>query len=197
MGRFTFFRHFLMDPRGVGSVLPSSAALARAMTTGIDFEHDFIVELGCGTGAVTDHIANSIRHPENYLGFEIQQGLHDKLRLRYGHLRIIADNATELDRYLEPRSHPINAVVSSLPFTSLDPRISKAVIDKYTKALAPGGIFRLFLYAHTFRLPRNQRFIHELSQLLSPPTTTLVFQNIPPARVLTFRKPALAIQSKE
>lgn len=196
MGRFTFFRHFLKDPRGVGSVLPSSAALASAMTAGIDFEHDFIVELGCGTGAVTEHIAQSIRHPENYLGFEIQPGLHAKLRLRYGHLRIIADSATELERYLQPQPHPIHAVVSSLPFTSIEPQITKAVIETYSKALAPGGIFRLFFYAHTYRLPRNQELILQLSEILSPPTKTLVLHNFPPARVLTFRKLALPQQTK-
>jgi phospholipid N-methyltransferase len=185
---FVFFRQFLKDPRAVGSVWPSSRFLAEAMTQGIDFDNDFIVELGCGTGAVTSHIAQKLKRPENYLGFEIRRELQSRLRIRFRELRIVAASATELHTYADLSKHPLNAIVSSLPFTSIDKLVSEQILNTYIEALSPGGVFRMFLYAHTISLPRNQRFIEKLSQSLEFSESELIVWNFPPAKVLTFRK---------
>ena len=185
---FVFFRQFLKDPRAVGSVWPSSRHLAEAMTHGIDFERDFIVELGCGTGAVTQHIAKKLKKPENYLGFEIRRELQARLRLRFRDLQIVADSATELHSYVDLSRRPLNAIVSSLPLSSIDRTVSEQILRTYIEALAPGGIFRLFLYAHTLPLPRNQRFLETLSENLKFADSTFVLLNFPPAQVLTFKK---------
>lgn len=189
MKGLTFFRHFLQNPWRVGSIWPSSRYLAEAMTQDIDFEKDFIVELGCGTGAVTGLIAERLSHPGNYLGFEIEPRMHDKLVIRFRELRIIADSATELGKYLPKDRLQISAVISSLPFTTLDPQITQKILTTYLDSLAPGGIFRLFLYLHTAQLPRNRKIIGILSQRLERLPDKIVLENIPPARVITFRRP--------
>jgi phospholipid N-methyltransferase len=189
LGRLAFVKHFIKDPMLVGSVWPSSNALARAMTRGIDFDRDFIVELGCGTGSVTHEIAKNIGHSQNYLGFEIQPELQSRLRTRFPSLQFVADSATELHRHLVPSGRPINVVLSSLPFTTIDQTITRSIISEYSAALAPGGMFRFFLYAQTISLPRNQEFLRLLSGLMIESSRQRVMWNLPPAYVITFRKP--------
>ena len=167
------------------------------MTKGIDWNNDFVVELGCGTGAVTEEIARHLKDHKNYLGFELQPGLQQRLLVRFGSLRIVADDASEIERYLVPQERPIHAVISSLPFTTLDPKISNRILFRYTKALAPGGIFRFFLYTHTVSLPRNKKFIETLGQDLEYIGRQLVAWNLPPAYVLTFRKPETPKQTPQ
>jgi phospholipid N-methyltransferase len=186
---WAFVKHFIKAPSQVGSIWPSSSFLARAMVEGIDWEHDFIVELGCGTGSVTEEISRRLRNPELYLGFEIQAGLQDRLRMRFQSLRIVADSAEQLEKYLGVQGKQVHAVLSSLPFTTLDRELTKRIVSRYVGALAPGGLFRLFLYAHTVSLPRNTKFLHELSTQLVLADKKLILWNLPPAVVMTFRKP--------
>ena len=52
-----FFGKFLRHGTGISSITPTSRTLARAMLDGIDFDRaSVIVELGAGTGAITEQI---------------------------------------------------------------------------------------------------------------------------------------------
>ncbi len=164
------------------------------MTKDIAFDADFVVELGCGTGSMTHHIDAQIANKENYLGFEINRDLHVGLTKRFGSLRIVKDSATELRRYLPEEDQPINVILSSLPFTSLSPALSEQILSLYVDALAPGGLFRMFLYTHTYPMPRNQRFIQHVSQYLELTSVETVWKNFPPAKVVTFQKRSTAAE---
>src|SRR3546814_15819026 len=49
-----YFRRFLKNPVGVASLTPSSPALGRLVAQHVSREDDqYVVELGCGTGAIT------------------------------------------------------------------------------------------------------------------------------------------------
>lgn len=187
-GRMGFFRNFLRNPRSVGSIVPSSSALARAMVRDVDFTASFVVELGCGTGSMTRIINEQLRRKDNYLGFEVNPEMHRSLTKRFHGLNIVGASAAELAQHLPQPDTPVNVIVSSLPFTSLPPYVSLDIIRIHTHALAPGGIFRLFLYAHTFPLPRNQALLRIIQNELMLEKVETVFWNLPPARVITFRK---------
>jgi phosphatidylethanolamine/phosphatidyl-N-methylethanolamine N-methyltransferase len=183
-----FFKHFIKSPHQVGSIWPSSQKLAVAMVKGIDWRKDFVVELGCGTGALTQEIVKHLECQEHYLGFELQPDLQRRLTTRFPGLNIVAASATELHSHLKPNAPPIHAVLSSLPFTTIDREVTQVVIEEYAEALAPGGLFRMFLYAHTADLPKNRRFLEFVAQHLEPEGRELVLWNLPPAYVFTFRK---------
>src|SRR3546814_13904751 len=49
-----YFRRFLKNPVGVASLTPSSPPLGRLVAQHVSREDDqYVVELGCGTGAIT------------------------------------------------------------------------------------------------------------------------------------------------
>lgn len=57
MKSFSFLFQYLLKPRTVGAILPSSTNLAQKMMDGIDFQAaKYIVEYGPGTGVFTDKI---------------------------------------------------------------------------------------------------------------------------------------------
>lgn len=178
----------MRNPRSVGSIVPSSNALARAMVRGVDFETSFVVELGCGTGSMTRVIDERLRRKDNYLGFEVNPDMHRTLTKRFTGLNIVGASAADLTEHLPHPDTSVDVIVSSLPFTLLPPEVSREIISTHTRALAPGGTFRLFLYAHTFPLPRNQALLGLIEKELMLESVETVLWNLPPARVITFRK---------
>jgi len=60
-------------------VAPSSRTLARAMAKGLTIGDDeSVVELGPGTGALTDQIRHILPHDGGYLGIEIEPRFVDR-----------------------------------------------------------------------------------------------------------------------
>ena len=58
-----FFFRYLRNPSGVGAVCPSSRFLARKMVgsaKGVVGKNDVVVELGSGTGAITEFILSEL-----------------------------------------------------------------------------------------------------------------------------------------
>lgn len=54
---FSFVSQYIVKPRTVGAIFPSSKYLAAKMVKDIDFStSSYIVELGAGTGVFTDQL---------------------------------------------------------------------------------------------------------------------------------------------
>ena len=59
MESLDFFRNFIKNPSAVGSLIPSSQALAKLMTTTANVaQADVIVEFGAGTGVFSNFLRN-------------------------------------------------------------------------------------------------------------------------------------------
>lgn len=57
--KLKFFMEFLLNPTKIGSITPSSKALAKGMVNQIERRVDVCIELGAGTGPVTSEIKKS------------------------------------------------------------------------------------------------------------------------------------------
>lgn len=190
-GRFVFA--FLRHPTTVGAVAPSSRVLARAMCVDLQVEPDeLVLEFGPGTGPFTEQISRQLPDPACYLGIELEPAFVRLLRERYPGLNFVTGSAQDSDELLmRVGDKAVRSIISGLPFASLPPVVQDGVIDSVLRLLRPGGVFRTFQYVHAYALPAAVRFRRRMAKLLGPgERSRVVFRNVPPAFVLSWRRPA-------
>src|SRR3989338_3470670 len=147
-GIILFFREVRHNPAAIGAVLPSSKALA----TEIAFQANqmpegFIVELGAGTGSITDALLREGIAPERIIVIERAAKLAAHLQQRYPQLRIIHGDASHLSQLLGEDAPYVGAIVSSLPLLSLPARTVSAIRNQLKRVLKPHTLFIQFTYS--------------------------------------------------
>lgn len=192
-GHRAFFRALRRRPGNVGAVFPSSARLAAAMVADLDLDTSgAILELGPGTGPMTSAIDAQLHDKTRYLGIELDDDLVGHLRQRFPHLAIAHGSAEEASALLSIAGHDgVRAIISGLPFASLPAAVQDGIVDELDRLMGPGVVFRTFQYVHSWPLPQAARFRRRMSsQFGVPHVSRPVLRNLPPALVLTYRRPA-------
>ncbi len=186
-GWFLFVREALANPREIGAVIPSSPALARRMAAEVSFQGgETVIELGAGTGAVTEALLSRGIPPRQIIAIERSPALAELLRERFPKVQIVCGDAAELRRHLRRQVAGSGArsatpasvqVVSSLPLRSLPAPKVKEILHEIHLAIRGHGRWIQYTYALTQRrLPASFRLLH----------SHVVWQNVPPARIDVF-----------
>jgi len=178
-----FVEAFLREPLAVGSLWPSSPALARAVVDSCEFRPgDTVVELGPGTGAFTELLLERLDGRGRLLALEISPTNIEVLRRRFPPCRVIHDSAENLPRHLG--RHRADCIISGLAWGNMMPRVQDRILEAIWKSLSSGGQFVAFAYAHAFCLPTSLRFRRLLFQNFARvETTPTVWRNLPPAYI--------------
>lgn len=171
-----FLRRFVEFPRQVGSVMPSSRYLTRAVMDRIDWEETrCLAELGAGTGVFTRAIIRNLRKDGAALVFEIDPMLKKVIEDDHAGLDVYGD-ARELPKILYERGiAELDCVVSSLPFAVLPPRMTASILDAVCKYLKPGGKMVAYQYSRHMKPYFEKRF--------ASVKVSFVLRNVPPAFV--------------
>ncbi|MGE6259749.1 class I SAM-dependent methyltransferase [Heyndrickxia sporothermodurans] len=182
MKALLFLFQYLLKPRTVGAIIPSSKNLAQKMMDHIDFETaDYIVEYGPGTGVFTDKIIEKRRSNTVVLLIESNQEFCRLLKERYKNeenIFIVNGSAEDTDKYINECEIPyIDYVVSGLPFASLPKSVSNTILIKTKQLLREHGKFITFQYTQC-----KKRFIHQYFKRIE---VKREFRNLPPAYVFT------------
>lgn len=178
--RARFLRSFLVSPRQVGSVVPTSQWTVRTLLDLAPLRSaSCVVELGAGTGPFTGEILRRMSPDADLLAFEIDPALARGLAadLPDPRLRVIADSATDLDRHLDGRRPQV--IVSALPFTSLPGPVRADLLDAARRALADDGVMLVLQYSPFVQGELRRRF-GSVERHLSP-------LNVPPAVLFACR----------
>ena len=179
-----FLRGFLQRPQQVGSVIPSSRFLERRLVELADLETAAtVVELGSGTGGTTRAILHAMRADARLLSIEINPEFHAFLRrIRDPRLVFHLGSAVELREIM--RRHGLaqaDAVISGIPFSTMDRDAAARIPEAISSVLAPGGRFVAY---------QVRRRIESLCRPhLGEARAALEFLNIPPIRVYRWQKP--------
>jgi phosphatidylethanolamine/phosphatidyl-N-methylethanolamine N-methyltransferase len=183
--RVIFLQQFLKHPRQVGSVIPSSRYLEQRVVTlaGISGAR-VIVELGTGTGGITRAVLRAMAPDARLVGIEINPRFQELLT-RIGDPRLIPHfgSAAELAEVLQRHALPApDAVISGIPFSTMDRRLGSRILEVIAETLAPGGRFVAYqVSAQVARLARP---------VLGVPRRQIELRNIPPMRVYRWDRPA-------
>ncbi|MEP6787312.1 MAG: hypothetical protein ABJB40_02695 [Acidobacteriota bacterium] len=184
-----FLQAFLKNPLKVGAIAPSSPELAAEMLQGIEpDDHNIVLELGVGTGAITKFLREVLPSKDSYLGLELDDDLVTSLNKNYPDMNIIRGNAAEAYKiHAESGLGKVRYVVCCLPFVSLPKEISESVLAEIEKFMGEGCELRIFQYAHGYYLPPAIKLREFLKNRYGKSKRSpLILKNVPPAFTLTW-----------
>lgn len=151
-------------------------------------DHNIVLELGVGTGAITKFLRDIVPSKASYLGLELDSNLVQTLNENYPDMNIICGNAT--DAYSIHKDSGLGKVrylVCCLPFVSLPKEISQAVLVELQKFMDEGCELRIFQYAHGYYLPPAIKLREFMKNRYGKSRRSpLVLKNVPPAFTLTW-----------
>jgi phospholipid N-methyltransferase len=155
----SFFYKFIVNPRKIGSITPSSAYLTQKMLAELPWENlHSIVELGAGTGIFTKYIANHKRQDCEALIIEQDPDMRHRLEFLYPKLSY-GSQAENLPLLL--KGHNIgntDCIISGLPFAAFTSSLRKEILQAIYTSLKPGGIFVAFQYTPHLYLALHRQY---------------------------------------
>lgn len=177
-----FLSQWLRRPGRVAAVAPSSQALARMMTADLDPDTGPVIELGGGTGKITEAILARGIAPDRLTVYETDPVFAGLLRDRFPGVTVIEADARTL------AAGPVSgagAVISGLPLLTIPERVQRQIVEAAFACMRPGGAFVQFTYG--WRPPVDRPVRRALGLVWT--ASRWVLGNMPPARVYTFRLP--------
>jgi phosphatidylethanolamine/phosphatidyl-N-methylethanolamine N-methyltransferase len=179
-----FIKSWFGNPSLAGAVSPSGRFLARTMARYVDPHGSGpVVELGPGTGAITEALLQRGIAPSRLVLLEFDATFCALLRRRFPGVRVIQGDAYHLGESLRALlEQPAAAVVSSLPLLNKPERERLTLLSDAFGLLAPEGCFVQFTYGLASPVPRKNAKLTFHAEV-SPP----VWLNLPPARVWVYR----------
>jgi phosphatidylethanolamine/phosphatidyl-N-methylethanolamine N-methyltransferase len=185
-GRRAFLKSLKERPRLTGAIAPSGKALSRLMARFVDPADPLpVLELGPGTGVVTDALVARGVGPEKIVAVEYNPDLCLYLAGRFPGAAIIEGDAYDLGKTLPAhQSGPFSAVVSSLPLLTRPYPVRQALIEQALDRMAPGRPVIQFSYS-LFAPP-----VAAVKGRFTVEHSPWVLTNLPPARVWLYRRAA-------
>lgn len=181
--RAAFFRSWLQDPFNVASVVPSSRWLARLMATDLA-PGARVVELGAGTGTLTDAILARGVRPQDLFLVEQCMPFVDILRSRFPLASVLRADAAELSDHLPRLVGQVDYVISGLPILWFSKDKKTRILAEAFSLLRPEGRFHQFTYLG--RAPVGNRLLASLH--LKATLIGVSPINLPPAFVYRFER---------
>jgi phosphatidylethanolamine/phosphatidyl-N-methylethanolamine N-methyltransferase len=178
-----FLRSWIEKPLHMGAVMPSGRVLARTMAQYVDINSTGpVVELGPGTGAITNALIERGIDQKRLVLVEYNPGFCALLRDRYPQAKVVQGDAYTLrDSLWDVLSVPASAVVSGLPLVTKPMLTRLKLIRDAFLALAPGAPFVQFTYSVAPPIPKSLPGV-------STEASERIWMNLPPARVWVYRK---------
>jgi phosphatidylethanolamine/phosphatidyl-N-methylethanolamine N-methyltransferase len=178
-----FLRSWIEKPLHMGAVMPSGKVLARTMAQYVNVNSSApVVELGPGTGAITNALIEHGIEQKRLVLVEYNPGFCALLRDRYPQARVVQGDAYALrDSLWDVLSAPASAVVSGLPLVTKPMLTRLKLIRDAFAALAPGAPFVQFTYSVAPPIPKSLPGV-------STEASERIWMNLPPARVWVYRK---------
>lgn len=188
----TFVTAALRTPTTTGAVVPSSARLSRLLAAIVPTsDTSTVVELGPGTGVVSDAIGRRLPDGARHVAIEVNPQLAAHLRDSRPDLDVLTGDAADLADLLAGAGlNQVDAVVSGLPWALFPADRQRRILGQVARVMATDGAFTTFGYVHAQPLARARRFQDLLRATFDEVITSRpVWRNVPPAWVYVCRRP--------
>ena len=175
-----FLKGFLRNWREVGSPVPSSRHLARKICQLIDFDRaQTVVEIGAGTGVITNEILSSLQPDASLITFEVNNDFCNRLRsIDDSRLTVHNVSALQMHRVLAEKA---DYVVSGIPIATLSKSEFTRLCGSVNEILRPGGVF--------IQLQLSLVSYSRLKHVFRDVSVGFTFRNTPPAFTYRCRGP--------
>jgi len=174
-----FAKEVLRNPKVMGAACESSPKLAKAIAEFIPVDKPgCIVELGTGTGIVTEALLQRCIDPKSLISVELSSVFADFLKHKFPQVRTINGDALHLKDLLGEDSSKVHTIISGLPFRTLPHMQVHGIVKQIDEIISNNNaIYIQFTYdlrnASSSFLPHHfKRIDHKI-----------IWRNIPPARI--------------
>ena len=181
---FGLAKEFFKNPKQIGAIASSSKFLAEKLVKAGNLENaKVIIELGAGTGIITEKILELMPKDAILLSFEINSSLsrHIEENIKDERLRVINDDARHIAEHINKLGFQyIDCVISGLPLAVFSKEERRQILDAIDNCLSKKGKYVQFQYSISDILALKKVF----------PRVSLDFEmrNIPPAFVYVCSK---------
>jgi phospholipid N-methyltransferase len=179
-----FFKRFLQKPFQIASIIPSSKALVERVAGKMDFSQPRIIaEYGPGEGVHSRELASRMDAQSRLFLFELDRAFSRDLERQFaGDARVSVinrDAASLSEEFTQRRIPQCDYILSGIPFSILEIKKKRALLQDTYDALKPGGAF--IIYQVTNELRQHATFFDRAQ-------SEYCLQNIPPMFVTVFQK---------
>jgi phosphatidylethanolamine/phosphatidyl-N-methylethanolamine N-methyltransferase len=178
-----FIRSWIQNPLAIGALAPSGRLLAKRMARGLD-ENARVIELGAGTGTVTQALLDAGVKPENLYLVERDQHFLGILARRFPNCPLVAADALHLAKHFGNELGSFDFVISGLPLLLFTPQQRRRLIGQVFDVLKPTGVLHQFTYGARCPLDRDLREHLGIERSL----IGFAALNLPPAFVYRFAR---------
>jgi phosphatidylethanolamine/phosphatidyl-N-methylethanolamine N-methyltransferase len=182
----------LCHPVTVGAIAPSSPRLARQLAAVVpEAPGAVVVELGPGTGSVSDAIGRRLSPGARHVAVEVDPKLADHVRATRPRVEVLTGDASRLLTLLDRAGvHRADAVVSGLPWSLFPAERQRDIIGQVARLVGADGAFAAFAYLHARQTPPARRFRALLGETFNEVIVgRTVWRNLPPAYLYVCRRP--------
>jgi phospholipid N-methyltransferase len=174
-----FAKNFFMNPRMLGSVIPSSRFLIRQLLRHVDWERaKVVVEFGPGVGTISRAMLRRMGRDARLVAFEINGEFVRHLEENFADPRftVVNRSATEACAALpELGLGAADYIVAGIPFSILPDDVRESVLRGAHSALRPGGELLVYQFSAKVR--------GDLERIFGRVDEVFELRNILPARV--------------
>lgn len=176
-----FVRGLIANPRNVASLFPSSKPLARMIAEQVDpTAKGTVLELGPGTGAVTDALLERGVRPGRLTLIEQDAAFVALLRSRFPGVRVREGDALDVDSAVRGCDEPLAAVISGLPLLNFSEDTRIRLLERSLTHLEPGQPFVQLTFGLNSPILKGARWtVRRVGR---------VYRNIPPATVWVYTR---------
>jgi phospholipid N-methyltransferase len=181
--RLAFLQGFLRKPQQVGSVIPSSRFLERRIVALSGARQArLLVELGPGTGGTTRALLRALPADAKLLAIELEPRFATILReMNDPRLIVFEGSAEQLPDALGKHGLGApDAVISGIPFSTMDAALGRRIARTIHEALGPEGRFVAY---------QVRGKVHDVAKpFFGRAQVDVELRNIPPMRIYRWRK---------
>ena len=186
--RLKFFGQWLRNPVQTAAIAPSSPELAAAILSELPRPGCRVIELGGGTGAITQALLDGGTVADDLMVVELNGALQAQLSKRFSEVRVLRGDAARTVELAQGSGYlatgPAEAVVSGLGLLAMSRDAQSAILQSAFACMAPDGVMVQFPYGPLS--PVKESLLMELG--FSARRGPLVLRNVPPATVWTIRR---------
>lgn len=192
-GKRILFTEGVSNIRTVGAVAPTGRFVARAMAPEIKKSDPpkIIVELGVGTGSITEEIVKHLRPEDRFVGIDSNRALLEECKKNIEPIAldrfVCVEHADAQDIKHILKAHNItavNEVICTIPFRALSVQETEKILAQVDDVLVSGGRFVFIRYLIAPATKEIFQALHNFTVV----KRKIVMSNIPPTEVITMQK---------
>jgi phosphatidylethanolamine/phosphatidyl-N-methylethanolamine N-methyltransferase len=180
-----FLRRWVAHPLRVGAVLPSSPSLCRMVARNtVTSPQDRVMELGAGTGTVTDYLIAAGLPEDRLILVELDPDYAAYLSERFPKATVIEGDASRPRALLDPELvGKLDTVISGIPALQFPLAKQRAYMDECFSILREGG--QVLQYTYSLKSPLPYTKLQMTGRRLG-----LTLANLPPAHLWCYLRPS-------